>query len=51
MPEPKEMVWFRHPHTGATEQAEATEAAMVPLMVRGYQQIQPPVAPAEEGEK
>jgi hypothetical protein len=41
-------VFLRHPHTGDVQEVDGTPAAMVPLMIHGYQQFQPaPAAPAQ----
>jgi hypothetical protein len=41
-------VRLRHPHTGDTQEVDATPDKLVPLMIQGYQQI-PPEIPATKG--
>ena len=45
---PVEKVTLRHPHTKDTVEVDATPDALVPYMVRGYEQFTP--ATQAEGE-
>jgi hypothetical protein len=42
-----EKVTLRHPHTGDTVEVPATQEALTPYMVKGYQQVKQPAAPAQ----
>jgi hypothetical protein len=41
-----EKVQLRHPHTGDVQEVDATPEKLIPLMIRGYQQV-PPETPAQ----
>ena len=42
MPDDVVTIWLKHPFRGEPVEVPNTEEALVPWMVQGYQQVQPP---------